>query len=83
MLSRGLAYLAAQFDRMGLRHIPAVANFMLVEVGRGRELFNALQREGVIVRPMDGYGLPQYIRVTVGTPAENRRLVRAMEKRLK
>jgi histidinol-phosphate aminotransferase len=51
---------------------------MLVNVWRGREVFEALQREGVIVRPMDGYGLPEYVRITVGLPEENRRCVRTL-----
>jgi histidinol-phosphate aminotransferase len=50
---------------------PARGNFLFVDVGGGRELFDRLQREGVIVRPLDGFGAPEAIRVTVGTPEEN------------
>jgi histidinol-phosphate aminotransferase len=50
---------------------PALGNFLFVDVGGGRELFERLQREGVIVRPLDGFGAPEAIRVTVGTPEEN------------
>ena len=78
MVVSGLSYLQERFEAMGLPYVPAVANFMLVEVGDGRAVFEALQREGVIVRPMDGYGLGRYVRVTVGTPAENEKLVEAM-----
>jgi histidinol-phosphate aminotransferase len=50
---------------------PARGNFLFVDVGSGRQLFERLQHEGVIVRPLDGFGAPEAIRVTVGTPEEN------------
>jgi len=50
---------------------PARGNFLFADVGGGRELFERLLREGVIVRPLDGFGAPEAIRVTVGTPEEN------------
>ena len=50
---------------------PALGNFLFAEVGQGRELFERLLREGVIVRPLDGFGAPEAIRVSVGTPEEN------------
>ena len=50
---------------------PARGNFLFAEVGEGRALFEQLQREGVIVRPLDSFGAPEAIRVTVGTPEEN------------
>jgi histidinol-phosphate aminotransferase len=50
---------------------PARGNFLFADVGSGRELFERLLREGVIVRPLDGFGAPEGIRVTVGTPEEN------------
>jgi len=50
---------------------PSRGNFLFVDVGGGRELFERLQREGVIVRPLDGFGAPEAIRVTVGAPEEN------------
>ena len=49
----------------------ARGNFLFADVGGGRALFEQLQREGVIVRPLDGFGAPGAIRVTVGTPEEN------------
>jgi histidinol-phosphate aminotransferase len=78
-LARRRALNAAGRDRLGeiLRDHglepagPAVGNFLFVDVGGGRELFERLQREGVIVRPLDGFGAPKAIRVTVGTPEEN------------
>jgi len=50
---------------------PALGNFLFAEVGKGRELFQRLLQEGVIVRPLDGFGAPESIRVSVGTPEEN------------
>jgi histidinol-phosphate aminotransferase len=50
---------------------PALGNFVYVEVGEGRAVFERLLREGVIVRPLDGFGSPSAIRVTVGTNEEN------------
>jgi len=79
LVHEGLACLEEAFDAMGLPFVPAAANFVLVDVGDGRRVFEQLQEKGVIVRPMDGYGLPQYIRVTVGTPPENRAFVEALQ----
>ena len=78
MVRDGLDYLVAGFETLGLEYVPSVVNFILVKVGAGRDVFEALQKEGLIVRPMDGYGLPEYIRVTVGTREENRRFIEAL-----
>jgi histidinol-phosphate aminotransferase len=80
MVANGLAYFEKECRRAGLKTVPSVANFFLVKVGRGREVFKALQAEKVIVRPMDGYGLPDYVRVTVGTAAENAQCMKALRK---
>jgi histidinol-phosphate aminotransferase len=71
----GLAQLAEGCGRLGLEHVPSVANFMLVKVGDGMRVFDALQRRGMIVRPVKSYGLPEWIRVTVGTREQNERLL--------
>lgn len=71
MVGSGLAQMQRAFRAHGLDFVPSVANFILVKVGRGREVFERLQRRRVIVRAMDGYGLPDYIRVTIGTKTEN------------
>jgi histidinol-phosphate aminotransferase len=80
MVADGMKRLSDAFDGLGLRHVPSVTNFALVRVGQGRKVFEALQREGVIVRPMDGYGLPEFVRVTVGTAEENDRLTTALKR---
>jgi histidinol-phosphate aminotransferase len=60
---------------LGLEWVPSVATFLLVKVGDGARVFGALQARGVIVRPVKIYGLPDWIRVTVGTPEQNARLL--------
>jgi histidinol-phosphate aminotransferase len=76
----GLRIFAAAFEQMGLEYVPSAANFILVRVGQGQKIFNALQALGVIVRPMGGYQLPEWIRISVGTPAENSRCVAGLRK---
>jgi len=75
----GMAYLTREFDRLGLPWVPSNANFILVRVGQGSRVYDALLRHGVIVRPMDGYGFPDHLRVTIGLPDENARCIRALE----
>jgi histidinol-phosphate aminotransferase len=62
----------------GIEYVPSHGNFILLRVGNGREVFQALQRRGIIVRPVDNYGLPQWIRVSVGLPHENDRFLQAL-----
>jgi hypothetical protein len=61
------------FARMGLKYVPSSANFVLVHVGNGGEVFQRLMKKGLIVRSMVSYHLPEYIRVSVGTPEQNAR----------
>ena len=67
----GLNQLQEGFLAMGLSFVPSSANFVLVKVGQGKEGFQALQRQGIIVRPMEGYQLLSWVRVSVGTQAQN------------
>jgi len=76
----GLAELTAAFDARQLPWIPSAGNFVTVRVGDGNRVYEALLREGVIVRPIGGYGLPEHLRVTVGLPAENARFVAALDR---
>ncbi len=63
-------------DRLGLRYVPSQTNFVLIDMGRpARPLYEALLRRGIIVREMSAWKLPTCIRVTVGTPSENRRFI--------
>ncbi len=77
----GLQYLYAELDRLGYTYVPTVTNFFLIQGPvAGRLIYERLLREGVIVRPLDNYGLPDYFRINVGTPEENRRFVGALER---
>ncbi|MBI5506277.1 MAG: histidinol-phosphate transaminase [Deltaproteobacteria bacterium] len=64
---------------LGLDFVPSHANFVLVRVGDGRAVTEALLQRGVIVRPMDAYGFPGHVRVTFGTEAEDERTIAALE----
>ena len=77
--SRGLRLYARTFRKLGLEFIPSQANFILVRVGDGQRVFGELQKLGVIVRPMGGYQLPEWVRITVGTPKENKRCLEALK----
>jgi histidinol-phosphate aminotransferase len=74
----GMAFLVEAFHALGLAHVPSAANFVLVRVGDGARVYEALLRRGVIVRPMAVYGFPEHVRVTVGSEAENSRFVAAL-----
>jgi histidinol-phosphate aminotransferase len=74
----GLAQLAAALAARGVETVPSEANFLLVKVGDGGRVFAALQKRGVIVRPLKPYGLPEWIRVTVGTAAQNERFLKEL-----
>jgi len=80
---QGLDYLQKELTRLGLEFVPSSANFILVRVGRGQEVFQKLLREGVIVRPMGGYQFPEHVRVTVGTMAENEKFIAVLENVIK
>ncbi len=79
LVAQGLQFYRNAFTEMNLPFIPSVSNFMLVRVGNGRAVFEALQRQKVIVRTMDGYRLPEYVRVSIGTMEENQRCVQALK----
>ncbi len=75
----GRLQLEAGFRKLALEFVPSEANFIMVRVGDGSAVFDALQRRGVIIRPLRGYGLPEWIRVTVGTSEQNERVLRELE----
>jgi histidinol-phosphate aminotransferase len=79
----GIKYLQEEFTRLGLEFVPSQANFILLRVGKGQEVFKQLLSQGVIVRPMAGYQFPEHVRVTVGTKEENRKFIDALEKVIK
>jgi histidinol-phosphate aminotransferase len=76
----GLAFYEEVLAKMGLEYVPSAGNFILVRVGKGQGIFVELQKLGVIVRPMGGYQLPEWIRISIGTDQENRRCAEALRK---
>ncbi len=78
--ARGLRLYSRTFRKMGLEFVPSAANFILVRVGQGQQVFAEMQKLGVIVRPMGSYQLPEWIRISVGTPKENQRCLEALQK---
>lgn len=75
----GLRFFENELRKIKLEYVPSAANFILVRVGDGQKIFNELQKRGVITRPMGGYGLAEWIRISIGTPAENERCVEALK----
>jgi histidinol-phosphate aminotransferase len=71
----GRSYLEAEFASMGLEYVPSVANFVLVNVGDGNAVFQAMLRKGIILRAMASYGMPEWIRISIGTMEQNRRCI--------
>ena len=77
----GLAQIATALAQMGLRAIPSVGNFVTFDTGReAGPVYEALLREGVITRPVENYGLPGHLRVTVSTQEDNDRFLNALRK---
>ena len=81
LVRTGRAFLEEGLRRLGLTFVPSQANFILVYLGReGREVYQAMLKEGVIIRAMDAYGYPEHIRVNVGLPPENERFLATLKK---
>lgn len=81
VVRRGRDFLCRELTRLGLAYVPTQANFILIRVGQpGREVYQAMLREGVIIRAMDAYDFPDCIRVNVGLPEENERFLKALQK---
>ena len=77
----GAAYLSAAISEMGFRVLPTWANFLYVELGEDAAAFSKrLEAEGIIIRPLGPWGAPDAIRVTIGTPEQNRKFVSAFRK---
>lgn len=78
MVFQGLAFFEKELSALGIESVPSGANFILIKTGKGREVFEALQKRKVIVRPMDPYGLPDFIRITIGTNEQNKAIIEAL-----
>jgi histidinol-phosphate aminotransferase len=80
----GMAEVRAGLDALGVRHFPSLGNFVLIDCARpAGPVYEAMLRQGVIVRPVGGYGLPTQLRVTIGTSPQNRRMLSALQQALK
>jgi len=79
---RGMQQLTAAFEALGLEYVPSVGNFVLVKVGPAARVYQELLKRGVIVRPVANYGLPEWLRITVGLPEENDVFLRALPEAL-
>ena len=80
---RGMSYLISSFDDLGLSYIPSVGNFISFRVPDGvdaMEVYSGLLKQGVIVRPVVNYEMPEYLRVSIGTESENETFIRALQK---
>ena len=78
---QGRDFLYREFSRLGLEYVPTEANFIFVDIRRDcRQVFQALLKEGVIIRTGDIFGYPTYIRVTIGKPEENQRFIAALDR---
>lgn len=79
----GYKQLTAAFDELGLKYVPSHGNFVLVKVGdddgAGGRVNLALLKKGIIVRPVGNYGLPQWLRITIGLPEENAAFIAALK----
>ena len=80
LTTEGRALLEQAFAAEGLEYVPSAANFVLVKVGHGKEVFRALLQKGVIIRDMDAYGLTDWIRVSIGTMEQNERFLEELRK---
>jgi histidinol-phosphate aminotransferase len=74
--------LVAGLQRLGLKHIPSHGNFVTFKAGDGATVNQKLLQQGIIVRPIGGYGLPEWLRVTIGAEPDNARFLEALEKAL-
>jgi histidinol-phosphate aminotransferase len=80
----GKDFFYREFSKLGINYICSEANFILVDTGRdGRQIFNAMLKSGVIVREMSQYGLKNFVRITIGTPSENKKLLKVLSKAIK
>jgi len=79
LVNEGNAQLTTSMPKLGVKLYPSAGNFVLADVGdSGTAVYEGLLREGVIVRPVAGYGLPRCVRITIGTADQNERLIAAL-----
>jgi len=81
IVSDGRKYLYQQLDQLGVNYIPTQSNFIMIHLGeKCPSVYDSLLRMGVIVRPLTSFGFPEYIRLSIGTPEENKRFIKTLKK---
>ncbi len=78
----GMRQLTAGLTRLGIDYIPSAGNFVSINVKDGAAVFQRLLKRGVIVRPIGAYGMPAYLRVSIGLESENQRFLDALAQSL-
>jgi histidinol-phosphate aminotransferase len=76
---QGMDQLTEGFKRLGIGYIPSYGNFVSFRIGNATAMYQSLLRKGVIVRPVANYGMPEYLRVSIGLEAENAKFLQALE----
>ncbi len=80
----GIEYLSSEFNHMGLKYVPTFTNFIMVKFGdKTKMVHEKLLKNGVVVRPLDPYGIYDYLRISIGTMKENQKLVKILKEILK
>jgi histidinol-phosphate aminotransferase len=81
--AEGLQWIGTELAKRGIEIIPSYANFLTFKISsaktNAKAVFESLLKQGVIVRPIAGYGLPDYLRVSIGTAAQNKRFMEALD----
>ncbi len=78
VVDEGRTYLENELKSLGLPFVPGRGNFIMVEVGDGPNVFQQLLARHIIVRPLKGYNLPEWVRISIGTPEQNQKCVSAL-----
>ena len=79
MVDEGRVYLQEQIGKLKLEFVPSAANFVMVNVGDGPGIFKELLARRIIVRPLKGYNLPEWVRISIGTMKQNRKCIAALK----
>jgi histidinol-phosphate aminotransferase len=83
MNENGKNYLMKEFEEMGIFYVPTCTNFITLKTTlEGKKLFTELQKRGIIVRPLANYGIPEFIRVTIGNKEQNKRFIQTLKQLL-
>lgn len=82
MVAEGRSYLTWELRKIGLSPLPSEANFVCVRVGEAKEIAEEMEKEGVVIRPLGSFGLKEFIRITVGTLEQNKRVIETLKKAL-